>query len=105
MSNSNPTHSRPFVGTIVWGVILLVVAGIAYLASVGDLRELSATVIAWGVVGIGGLLVLAALVGVVARAVRPREVAAEGVSAGGASAEGGSTGSTTGGSTTGPADS
>jgi hypothetical protein len=103
--STNTTHNRPFVGTIVWGVILLVVAGIAYLASVGDLRELSPSVIAWGVVGIGGLLVLAALVGVVARAVRPQDVAAAGVSAGGASAEGSSTGSTAGGSTTGPADS
>lgn len=72
MSDTVSTKATLLAGTIVWGVILLVVAGITYAATVVDLRELSPTLVAWGVVGIGGLLVVAAIVGVIARAAAPR---------------------------------
>lgn len=65
------TPARPLVGTIVWGVILLVVAGVAFAASFIDIREISPVTALWAIVGTGVLLVLAAVVGVIARLVRP----------------------------------
>ena len=61
---------------IAWGVILLVIAGIAFAVVTFDISTITPSLIGWAVVGLGALLVVAAIVGVVARAVRPAEPAA-----------------------------
>lgn len=62
------------VSTIVWGVILLLVAGAAFAITTLDLEVTSGTSIAYLVVGLGALLVVAAIVGAVARSVKPSPV-------------------------------
>ena len=57
------------VGTIVWGVILLVFAAAAFGVAVFDLREFQANAVVWVVTGLGGVLVLAAIVALIARTV------------------------------------
>jgi hypothetical protein len=56
-------------GTIVWGAVLLVFAAIAFSVAVFDLREFQAAAVAWVVTGLGGVLVLATIVALIARAV------------------------------------
>lgn len=73
MSTDNQNHNRVAGGTITWGVILLVIAAIAFAIVMFDISTITPAVIGWSVVGLGGLLVVAAIVGVVARAVRPAE--------------------------------
>jgi hypothetical protein len=53
---------RPRFGTIVWGVILLVIAVIAFTSSRLDLNVATPTGIVWTVVVIGALLIVAGLV-------------------------------------------
>ncbi len=80
MSVENEPRNQVAVGTVAWGVILLVIAGIAFAVAMFDISTVTPAIIGWGVVALGGLLVVAAIVGVVARAVRPE--AADRASAG-----------------------
>jgi hypothetical protein len=57
------------VGTIVWGVILLAFAAVVFCIAVFDLRVLQAATLTWVLIGVGGVLVLAALIAAIARAV------------------------------------
>lgn len=59
------------VSTVVWGVILLLLAGGAFAITTLDVELFSRASVAYIVVGVGGLLVAAALVGAIARLVRP----------------------------------
>jgi len=69
MSEQKNTMSpRVAVPSVVWGIIVLVIAGIAFAGSVVDLREVTGASIVWIVIGVGALLVIAALIGAVARA-------------------------------------
>lgn len=72
MSFDNGSRGRVLGATIVWGVILLVIAGASFAIAMFDVSTITPAIIGWGIVGLGGLLVLAAIVGGVARAVRPR---------------------------------
>ena len=93
MSIDNDTRTRAHAagGTITWGVILLVIAGISFAIVMFDVSVLTPAVIGWGIVGLGGLLIVAAIVGGVARAVSAGSPASTGSTTGGGSAsEGGS---------------
>lgn len=59
------------VSTIVWGVLLLLLAGAAFAITALDVEIFSGASIAYVVVGLGALLVVAAIVGAIARAVKP----------------------------------
>jgi hypothetical protein len=59
------------VSTIVWGVLLLLVGGAAFAVTTLDIAVFTASSVAYIVVGLGGLLVVAAIVGAVARSVKP----------------------------------
>jgi hypothetical protein len=61
---------RPRVGTIVWGALLLLVAAITIGASQLDLGEATPEAIVWGVVAVGGLLVLGGIATAIVRAAR-----------------------------------
>jgi hypothetical protein len=61
---------KPRTGTIVWGVILLVVATITVLGSTLDLGDAEPATVVWAVIGLGGALVLAAIIVAIARAAR-----------------------------------
>ena len=54
-------------GTVVWGGILLLVAAIAATATFVDASVYSPRFILWAIVGFGGLLVVAGVVGAIAR--------------------------------------
>ena len=61
---------RPMRGTaIAWGIILLVVAAVAWFASTVGFASLTPVVIAWNVIAIGGMLVIIAIVAAIVRAV------------------------------------
>jgi hypothetical protein len=61
---------RARIGTIVWGCILLVVAAVAIIASQADLSDATPAAIVWGVIALGGALVVAAIVVAIVRAAR-----------------------------------
>jgi hypothetical protein len=63
---------KPRVGTILWGFILLIVGTIAVLASRLDLGDFGPEVFVWSIVGLGAILVVAAIIAAVARAARNR---------------------------------
>ena len=64
---------RPMRGTaIAWGIILLVVAAIAWVARGITIDELSPTAIIWNVVIVGAVLVAIGIVGAIVRAVTKR---------------------------------
>jgi choline-glycine betaine transporter len=65
-STRRPTR----IGTIVWGAILVGVAVLALILILGG--PLSSAAILWSVVGFGLLLVVAAVIAGVVRAVRNR---------------------------------
>ncbi|MGV8882605.1 MAG: hypothetical protein ACOH19_10660 [Rhodoglobus sp.] len=73
MSESTQTQTRrPVrVGPIVWGSILLLVASIAGAAAL--LGTWSATTIVWVVIAFGALIVVAGLIGAIARSIGSRE--------------------------------
>jgi len=71
-SGTTRTTTQVAVPSVVWGVIVLVIAGVAFAGSVVDLREVSSVGIVWLVIGVGALLVIAAVIGALARAVGPR---------------------------------
>lgn len=54
---------RPRFGTIVWGIILLVIAAIAFTSSRLGLSFATPTGIVWTVVGIGALVIVAGIIG------------------------------------------
>ncbi|MEP6480231.1 MAG: hypothetical protein ABJB03_12610 [Rhodoglobus sp.] len=54
---------RPRFGTILLGIVLLVIAVIAFTSSRLQLSFATPTGIVWIVVGIGALLILAAIIG------------------------------------------
>lgn len=54
---------RPRFGTILWGIILLVIATIAFTTSRLELSFATPTGIVWLVVGIGALVIIAGLIG------------------------------------------
>lgn len=58
--------------TIVWGGILLLVAAIAAATVLVDAPVYTPRVILWTIVGFGGLLVLAGVIGAVARVTTSR---------------------------------
>jgi hypothetical protein len=59
------------VPTVVWGVVVLVIAVGAYVFATLDIGEFTTAAIVWGVIGIGVLLIVAGVIGAIARAVRP----------------------------------
>ncbi|WP_213815610.1 hypothetical protein [Glaciihabitans sp. dw_435] len=67
---------RVRVGTIVWGVVLLVIAGLARVATLIDPADYTPTFIIWSVIGFGGLLVIAGVAAAVVKAVTRRPGAA-----------------------------
>lgn len=75
---SAPSKAAPLprrrvrVGTIVWGGVLLVIAALARIATLIDPSAYTPTFIIWSIVGFGGLLVIAGLVGAVVKAVTSR---------------------------------
>jgi tellurite resistance protein TehA-like permease len=64
------------VSTIIWGVLLLLVAGTAFAVTALDVELFSGASVAYVVVGLGALLVIAAVVGAIARTVKPAPVEA-----------------------------
>ncbi len=64
-------------GTVVWSLVLLVFAAVAFGVAVFDLREFQAAALAWIVTALGGVFVLAAAVALIVRAVRPAAPVAE----------------------------
>lgn len=79
-------------GTVAWGVILLLIAAASFAVVMFDISTITPAIIGWGVVALGALLVVAAIVGVVARAVRPAEAVSTGSTTGsGSTTEAGST--------------
>lgn len=65
------------VSTIVWGVLLLLLASAAFAVTTLDVELFTGSVIAYVVVGLGSLFVVAAIIGAVARGVKPAPVLAE----------------------------
>jgi len=64
------TTRRGMRGTaIAWGIILLVVAAIAWFASTVGFASLTPALVAWNLIAIGGLLVVIAIVAAIVRAV------------------------------------
>lgn len=61
------------VSTIVWGVLLLLLAGAAFAVTALDVEVFSGASVAYIVVGLGALLVLAAIVGGIAQLTRRAE--------------------------------
>jgi len=59
------------VSTIVWGVALLLIAASAFAFVAWDVELVQGFTLVHVVVGLGVLLVVAALVGAIARAVKP----------------------------------
>ena len=59
------------VSTIVWGVILLLIAGACFAITALEVAVFTPSSVAYVVVGLGALLVLAAIVGAIARSVKP----------------------------------
>jgi uncharacterized protein YraI len=59
------------VSTVVWGVLLLLAAAAAFAITTLDVNVFTGASVAYLVVGVGVLLVIAAVVGAVARAVKP----------------------------------
>lgn len=57
---------------IAWGIILLVVAAVAWFASTVGFAGLSPALVAWNLIAIGGLLVVIAIVAAIVRAVSSR---------------------------------
>jgi len=57
---------------IAWGIILLVVAAIAWFASTVGFASLTPALVAWNLIGIGGLLVIVAIAAAIVRAVSSR---------------------------------
>lgn len=62
----------PRGGTITWGVILLAVAALAIFGASLDLTQLTGTTVLWGVVGLGALIIVAAIIAAIIRAVSKR---------------------------------
>jgi len=56
------------VTTIVWGGILLLVAAVAATTTFLDPLEYTSSFFVWSVVGFGGLLVIAGIIGAIVRA-------------------------------------
>ena len=74
MSTITPQKKQGIkVATVVWGVILLVIAGIAFAGAAFTPTVYDAAFVAWAVVGLGTLLVLAAVVGGIARVTAKKE--------------------------------
>jgi hypothetical protein len=71
--DASPVDREPLrarIGTIVWGCILLVVAAIAIIAAQADLSDATPAAVVWGVIALGGALVVAAIVVAIVRAAR-----------------------------------
>ena len=70
MTTTTPhDHRRVRVGTIVWGAILVAVAVFAFLAAQFGIGPSGPAALLWTIVGFGGLLVVAAIVTTVVRAI------------------------------------
>jgi len=63
-------HQPVAVPSVVWGVIVLVIAVGAFVFATLDLGELTTASIVWAIIGVGVLLIVAALIGAVARVAR-----------------------------------
>jgi hypothetical protein len=61
------------VSTVVWGVLLLLLGAGVFATTALDLQLFTAASALYVIVGIGALLVVAAIVGAVARAISPRQ--------------------------------
>ena len=66
-------HQPVAVPSVVWGVIVLVIAVGAFVFATLDLGELTTASIVWAVIGVGVLLIVAALIGAVARVGRRQD--------------------------------
>ncbi|HEV7951392.1 MAG TPA: hypothetical protein VGP24_16645 [Glaciihabitans sp.] len=68
-SAAEPTRGRPplSVGTIVWGGILLLIAAITVTFALISPDDVSPITIIWSFVAIGGVLVVAGIVGAIVR--------------------------------------
>lgn len=75
--------------TIVWGSLLLVVAAIAIFGTTGGFDFTGPSTVLWLVVGGGGILIVGALVGGIANAVRRRQPATSATVASGRAPESG----------------
>lgn len=65
---------RSMRGTaIAWGIILLVVAAIAWFASTVGFASVTPAIVAWNLVAIGGLLVVIAIIAAIVRAVSKQQ--------------------------------
>jgi hypothetical protein len=70
MTTTTPhDHRRVRVGTIVWGAILVAVAVFAFLAAQFGIGPSGPAALLWTIVGFGALLVVAAIVTAVVRAI------------------------------------
>ena len=62
----------PRGGTITWGIILIAIAALAVFGASLDLTQLTGATVLWGVVGLGALIIVAAIVAAIIRAVSKR---------------------------------
>ena len=69
---TTPTRPGPRAGTITWGIILLVIAGLALAGALVDPPLITGTVVLWGIAAVGGLIVIGALVAAIIRAAAKR---------------------------------
>ena len=63
------------VPSVVWGVIVLVIAAGAFVFATLDIGEFTVAGIVWAVIGLGALLIVAAIIGAVVRAAAPAKAA------------------------------
>ena len=62
----------PRGGTIAWGIILLAVSALALVGALVDPAQLTGTAVLWGIAGLGGLIIVVAIVAAVIRGVSKR---------------------------------
>ncbi|MFP7761724.1 hypothetical protein [Marisediminicola sp. LYQ85] len=60
-------------GTVVWGLILFVVAALTFVVTTLEPDFVTGEVVVWAVVGLGAVLVAAGVIGAIARAARRRD--------------------------------
>ena len=69
---SRTQRPGPRGGTITWGIILIAIAALALFGASLDLTQLTGATVLWGVVGLGALIIVAAIVAAIIRAVSKR---------------------------------
>ena len=61
------TRPGPRGGTITWGIILLAIAGLSIAGALVDPTLITGTTILWAIAGVGGLIIVGAIVAAVIR--------------------------------------